>query len=244
MRLDLIPDDLAGKVRELDSYPFESTEAARRFEQLKERLREQLMQQVIDRMTGAMEGMTAADMERMKDMLAALNEMLDRRQRGEDPQFEEFMEQLRRHVPGEPEDTRRAARGDRRTDGGDAGDAQLDDTRAASAAGALSEQLLGDFDLRWQLDQLSSNLSQLFPQMGWNSSYEFSGQDPLGWALRCRRWASWVSSINSRRCCRERRAQPHSPKPTSTACAICSVTMRRGRWSDWLSSPRCSRRRV
>jgi uncharacterized protein with von Willebrand factor type A (vWA) domain len=180
MRLDLLPSDLAGRIRELDSYPFESSEAAHRFEQLKDRLREQLMQQVVDRMTGAMNGMTEADMGRMKDMLAELNEMLDRRQRGEDPRFDEFMEQYGDMFPENPQTL----------------DELLENLAARMAAmqamlnsmtpeqraqlAQLSEQLLGDLDLRWQLDQLSSNLSQLFPQMGWGSSYQFSGDDPLG----------------------------------------------------------------
>ena len=37
-RLDMLPDDLAGKVRELQAYDFESAEAAQRFEQLLETL--------------------------------------------------------------------------------------------------------------------------------------------------------------------------------------------------------------
>ena len=48
-RLDMMPDDLAGKVRELQSYDFESSEAQQRFEQLMEKLREQLMQQNFDK---------------------------------------------------------------------------------------------------------------------------------------------------------------------------------------------------
>ena len=46
----------------------------------------------------------------------------------------------------------------------------------------LAEQLLEDMDLRWQMDQLGSHLQQLFPQMGWDQRYDFSGQDPLGFA--------------------------------------------------------------
>ena len=49
-----MPDDLAGKVRELDSYNFESKEAKQRFDQLMDKLREQLMQQMVDQMSGAM----------------------------------------------------------------------------------------------------------------------------------------------------------------------------------------------
>jgi uncharacterized protein with von Willebrand factor type A (vWA) domain len=46
----------------------------------------------------------------------------------------------------------------------------------------LSDQLLEDMDLRWQMDQLGQHLQQLFPQMGWQQSYDFEGQDPMGMA--------------------------------------------------------------
>jgi uncharacterized protein with von Willebrand factor type A (vWA) domain len=44
---------------------------------------------------------------------------------------------------------------------------------------ALSDQLLEDLDLRWQMDQLGENLRQLFPDAGWGQRYDFSGTDPL-----------------------------------------------------------------
>ena len=69
-RLDMLPDDLAGKVRELQAYDFESAEAQQRFEQLMDKIRQQLMQQMVDQMSGAMQSMTPEDMQRMKDMMA------------------------------------------------------------------------------------------------------------------------------------------------------------------------------
>ncbi len=60
MQLDLMPDDLAGKVRQLSAYDFESSEARQRFEQLMERLRQQMMQQVVDQMTAGHRGHVAA----------------------------------------------------------------------------------------------------------------------------------------------------------------------------------------
>ena len=59
---------------------------------LVEKLREQLMQQYVDQMSGAVENMTPEDMARMKDMFAELNNMLEQRQRGEEPDFDGFME--------------------------------------------------------------------------------------------------------------------------------------------------------
>jgi uncharacterized protein with von Willebrand factor type A (vWA) domain len=45
---------------------------------------------------------------------------------------------------------------------------------------ALSDQLLDDMDLRWQMDQLANNMRSMFPQMAWNRSYDFEGADPMG----------------------------------------------------------------
>ena len=180
LRLDLLPSDLAGKVRELGAYDFESADAQRRFDQMMDRLREQLMQQVVDQMSEGMQSMTAGDMQRMKDMLAALNEMLEKRQRGEDPGFDEFMQEFGDFFPEQPKEldelleqmARRMA----------AMQAMLNSMTPEQRAQLqqLSEQLLGDMDLRWQLDQLGGNLQQLFPQMNWGQSYDFEGQDPIG----------------------------------------------------------------
>ena len=180
MRLDFLPNDLAGKVRELQQYDFESAEAARRFEALLDRLRQQLANQLFEQMSGAMQQLTPQDLTRMKDMMAALNEMLERRERGEDPGFEEFMEQYGDFFPENPQSldelleqlAQRMA----------AMQAMLNSMTPEQRAQLqeLSDQLLGDMDLRWQMDQLGGHLRQLFPQMGWQQSYDFSGQDPLG----------------------------------------------------------------
>ena len=90
--LDLLEhENLASRVKGLSDYDFTSTAAAQKFEELVNDLREQLMQQAIDQMAGEMKNMTSEDMSRMKDMLAALNEMLNQKQEGEEPDFEKFM---------------------------------------------------------------------------------------------------------------------------------------------------------
>jgi uncharacterized protein with von Willebrand factor type A (vWA) domain len=44
---------------------------------------------------------------------------------------------------------------------------------------ALSDQLMEDMDLRWQMDQLSQNLQNAFPQAGWGRQYRFTGDEEL-----------------------------------------------------------------
>jgi uncharacterized protein with von Willebrand factor type A (vWA) domain len=179
-RLDMLPNDLAGKVRELQAYDFESDEARQRFEALLERLRQQLMQQMVDQMSGAMQNMTPEDMGRMKDMLAALNEMLDKRRRGEDPGFEGFMERFGDLFPENPKDLDELLEQmARRMAAMQAMLASMTPEQRAQLQ-QLSDQLLEDMDLRWQMDQLGRNLQEMFPQMGWERGYDFRGEDPLG----------------------------------------------------------------
>ncbi len=180
MRLDLMPDDLAGKVRELDAYNFESKEAKQRFDQLMEQLKEQLMQQMVDQMSGAMENMTPEDMARMKDMMAALNEMLEKHQRGEDPGFEQFMEEYGDFFPENPETVEELL--EQMAKRMAAMQAMMNSMSPEQRAQLqqLSDQLMDDMDLQWQMQQLSGNLQQMFPQLNWDQSYDFEGQDPMG----------------------------------------------------------------
>ena len=179
-RLDMLPNDLAGQVRELQSYDFASAEAERRFEQLMDKLREQLMQQYVNQMTDAVQDMSPEAMQRMKDMMAALNEMIEKRERGEDPGFEQFMEQYGDFFPENPQNldellealARRMA----------AMQAMLNSMTPEQRAQLeqLSNQLMEDMDLRWQADQLGQHLRSLYPQQGWQSGYDMQGTDPLG----------------------------------------------------------------
>jgi uncharacterized protein with von Willebrand factor type A (vWA) domain len=179
-RLDMLPDDLAGKVSELQHYDFQSKDAQQRFEQLMEKLREQLMQQHLDQVSSAMQNMSPEDMARMKDMMAALNDMVERRKNGEDPKFEEFMQQFGDFFPENPQtlDELLEAMAERMAQAQAMLNSMTPEQRAQLQQ--LSEQLMEDMDLRWQMDQLSQNLQSMFPQAGWQKSYDFSGQEPIG----------------------------------------------------------------
>ena len=180
MRLDLMPDDLAGKVRELESYNFESDESKKRFEQLMQKLKDQLMQQMVDQMSGAMENMGPEDMARMKDMMAALNEMLEKHQRGDDLGFEDFMEKFGEFFPENPETVEELL--EQMAQRMAAMQAMMNSMTPEQRAQMqqLSDQLMDDMDLQWQMQQLSGNLQQMFPQMQWGKSYDFEGHDPMG----------------------------------------------------------------
>ena len=182
MELDMLPSDLAGKVKGLDSYDFSSREAADRFEALKDRLREQLVQQAVEGMSSAVQNMTPQDMSRMKDMLAELNQMLEARSRGEEPDFDGFMERHGDFFPENPSnlDELLAIMAARMQAMAALMNSMTPEQRAQLQE--LSDQLLEDMDLRWQMDQLGQNLRDAFPDLDWDASHQFRGDDPLDMA--------------------------------------------------------------
>jgi len=182
MQLDLLPPDLAGTVRELQSYEWTSDEARQQFEELMDQLRQELVQSYFNQMTGAMQNIDPAQMQRTKDMFDALNRMLEQREAGQpiDPSFQEFMERFGDFFPGNPETLDELL--EQMAQQMAAMQAMLNSMTPEQRAQleGLAQQLLEDMDLQWQVSRLSANLQQAFPGAGWERRYQFSGQDPLG----------------------------------------------------------------
>ena len=179
-RLDMLPEDLAGKISELEHYDFQSQQAQQRFEALLEKLRNQLMQQYLDQASSAVEKMTPEEMQRTKDMMAALNEMINRRERGEDPEFEKFMEKFSDFFPENPKnlDELLEIMAKRMANAQAMLNSMTPEQREQMRE--LSEKLLEDMDLRWQMSELAQKLQAMFPQQGWGSKQDFTGEDPMG----------------------------------------------------------------
>jgi uncharacterized protein with von Willebrand factor type A (vWA) domain len=184
MALDLLPPDLAGQVQSLQEYEWTSSEAREAFEQLLEELRAQLMQSYFNQMSNAMSDMSPESMQRIKDMFNDLNRMLETRAAGGDTErmFQEFMDRYGDMFPGNPQSLDELLEQMARQM---AAMQQLLNSMSPEQRAQLqqlAESLLEDMDLRWQVDRLGANLRQAFPQAGWERGYDFSGQDPLGFA--------------------------------------------------------------
>jgi uncharacterized protein with von Willebrand factor type A (vWA) domain len=184
MHLDMLPSDLAGQVQSLAQYDFESAEAQQRFDELMDQLRQQLAQQYFDQMAGAMSNPDPAAMQRTKDMMAALNELLEKHQRGEDTpeDFQQFMDEYGDFFPEEPEDVEELLRAmaERMAQMQAMLNSMTPEQRAQLQG--LAEQLLEDMDLNFLASQLGQNLQQMFPQLDWDKQYDFSGDNPMGFA--------------------------------------------------------------
>ncbi len=179
--LDLLPDDLAGKVAALQQHSFVSAEAERRFEALVERLRSRLATQAFEQMSGSMQSMSPQSQERLKR-----DAHRSQRDAGAPPAAARIRTSTSSWLA-----TVTSSRRTRET----STSCSTALARRAAAMQALlnsmtpeqrdelyrlSEALLDDIGLREQISQLGEQLRALAPDSGWNASYDFSGEDALG----------------------------------------------------------------
>jgi uncharacterized protein with von Willebrand factor type A (vWA) domain len=180
--LDQLPDDTARAVRQLADYQWRSPEAAATYEQIRDLLRREVLDTQFRGMRDALAGARPEQMQRVKDMLGALNGLLDADARGEDTQarFDEFMRQYGDLFPENPRNldelidslARRAAAASRLM-------SSLSPEQRAELA-ALTQAALGDLGLEYELDRLGQALRQRRPDLPWGERAVIGGREPLG----------------------------------------------------------------
>jgi uncharacterized protein with von Willebrand factor type A (vWA) domain len=178
--LEELPPDLAGRVQALQNYEFMDDAARQRFEELMDELREQLMQSYFNQMSEGMQNLTPERMAAMKDMMAELNDMLEQRARGDEPDFAGFMERHGEFFPGDPQslDELLEQMAQSMAQMQQLMNSMTPEQRAQLQA--LADSLMEDMDLRWQVDQLGRNLQQAFPNLPWQQSQQFGDGQPMG----------------------------------------------------------------
>jgi len=99
-QLDALPQDVPGQIQGLQDYDFMDPNARQMFQELMEQLRQQVMQQQFQGIQQALQNMTPQDMRAVKEMLKDLNQMLDEKARGGEPDFQGFMDKWGQFFPG------------------------------------------------------------------------------------------------------------------------------------------------
>jgi uncharacterized protein with von Willebrand factor type A (vWA) domain len=180
--LDALPSDTARAIRQLDSYQWRSPEARQTFEQLKEMLRGEVLDSQFQGMKQTLAQPDPEAMQRVKDMMAALNEMLEADAGGRHTQqdFDDFMARYGDMFPDSPATleelvdslVRRMSAAQRLLSS--LTDAQRDELAA------LMSQALEDAGLAAEMDRLADALRARRPDLdGWPAD-RMTGQQPLG----------------------------------------------------------------
>ncbi len=180
-RLEQLPPDVGGRIRQLQDYEFLEPNAHERFDALLDRLRKSVLDRYMDGMSDALKSMTPEDLAPQRDMVRDLNKLLEQRLSGNEPSRRDIGEFLAKHGQFFP------------------GAETLDDIieqlaeRMAAVQSLLRslspeqraelqstiDALLRDDRLRWDLAQLGANLDQLLPG-GLGERVRFGGDQPMG----------------------------------------------------------------
>ncbi len=178
-QLDALPKDPASAIRALTDYDFMTPEARQQFQELLAMLQQQMTQQTFQGMQQALSQMTPDDIAEMRQMMQELNEMLEARQRGEDPGFQEFMHRWGHFFgPGlnsldDLMQRMQQQMGAMR---------QLMQSMSAEQRGELQglmQAAMQDDGLRQEMSRLGENLGALIPPEQWRRGYQFSGDESL-----------------------------------------------------------------
>jgi uncharacterized protein with von Willebrand factor type A (vWA) domain len=185
MELATLPDDVAGAVRSLADYDWRSPDAARTYESIRQMLRRQVLDAQFAGIRQALSDGGPEAMQRVKDMLADLNDLLRAHAAGEDTtdRFARFMERHGDFFPEQPEDVdelidalaRRQAAAERLA-------RSLSPQQRAELAQLLHDAL-ADADLASELAQLEDNLRALRPGLDRGTPVPMrAGGEPLGYS--------------------------------------------------------------
>ena len=178
--LDQLPVDPSGQMKALQDYEFLNPEAQHKFQELLDQLKRAMAQSFFNDVSKMVDEMSEGDIQRMKDMVRDLNDMLAQKMRGHEPDFDSFMEQYGDMFGENPPQSL---------------DELLAQMQAQMAAlqslmesmpsdqrqqlqGLLADKL-GDAELQAELSELAQNLDYLNPSRDRPSSYPFRGDEEL-----------------------------------------------------------------
>ncbi len=182
--LDALPRDTARAVLQLADYQWRSPEARDKYQQIQDLLRSEVLDAQFAGMRDALANATPQDLARIREMMSALNDMLDADARGEHTpeQFAQFMAQYGDFFPENPQNlaelidslARRAAAAQRLMD-------SLTPEQRAELGGLMA-QAMSDAGLAEQMARLQSGLRAARPDLQWGGAERMDGSDPMGYS--------------------------------------------------------------
>ncbi|HEX4816375.1 MAG TPA: hypothetical protein VFV66_26845 [Nonomuraea sp.] len=180
--LDALPDDTAGAIQELSAYDWRSAAARQTFEELRDLLRREVLDSQFRGLRDALANPDPEAMERIRQMMSDLNDMLDKDSRGQHTQadFDSFMEKHGDLFPEKPRNleelvdilARRAAATQRML-------ASMTPRQREELAGLINHTL-DQAGLAEQMRRLGDALHARRPDLAWNAPERLTGEEPLG----------------------------------------------------------------
>ncbi|MFN2485000.1 MAG: VWA domain-containing protein [Candidatus Limnocylindria bacterium] len=181
-RLDALPQDAGGRMRQLRDYDFMDPDAREQFTQLTEELRQRAMETYFQGLKAGVERVRPEDLAGIREMVRDLNTLLEKHANGTDTpdDFSAFMAEHGRYFPPGIEDVEALIDHLHRQ-------ASQMASLMASMTPEMREELLGMMDellrddrLKWDMARLAGTLEALRPDQPFGEPYPFSGDEPMG----------------------------------------------------------------
>ncbi|MDE0422725.1 MAG: VWA domain-containing protein [Gammaproteobacteria bacterium] len=181
-RLDKLPDNAAGKMQELEHYEFLNPEAQKRYIELLNQLRRAMTQTFFNDIENMVNNMSKGDIDRMKDMLRDLNDLLSKKAQGVDPDamksfFKDFMDKYGDMFGANPPESLEdlvEQMSQQMAAAQSLMDSLTPDQRAQLQS--MFADVFGDPDLQNELQRLAQAMSAYAPR---SSRYRFGGREDI-----------------------------------------------------------------
>lgn len=178
--LEQLPEDVPGQVKELQNYEFMDPEAQAKFNELLESLKQAMMNTFFKDLYNQIANMSPEDLQRMKDMVRDLNQMLQDKMAGKEPDFDQFMQQYGDLFGDNPPQSLDELIAQMQHQMGQM-QSLLD-----SLPGEMRQQLqdllgdkVGDPELQQALNELGQSLEYLYPMRDLRNQYPFRGEEEI-----------------------------------------------------------------
>ena len=179
--LDNLPPNLGGAVKELTDYDFMDPDAQGQFQELLDMLKQRMMENTFQNMRQQLQNMSPQDMAALREMLRDLNQMLQERMQGQEPDFQSFMDK-HGDMFGDnpPQDLDELME---RLQQQMAQAQSLMDSMSPEMSQELQEMMQQAMDPETlnEMMQLSAMMNQLYPPDDLANRYPFMGEDPLSY---------------------------------------------------------------
>ena len=178
--LEGLPPDVPGQMKELQNYEFLDPEAQAEYQELMEMLKQAMMETFFKDLQQQIANMTPEDMDQMKQMMRDLNQMLQERMQGGEPDFDGFMQKYGDLFGPNPPQTL-----DELVQQMQQQVSQMQNL-LDSLPGDMRQQLqdllmdkIADPGLRDEMSELAANLEFLSPQRDMRNQYPFRGDEEI-----------------------------------------------------------------
>ena len=180
-KLDDMPPDMGGQIKELTDYDFMDEDARSQFQELMDMLKKHAMEQYGRDMMQKIQNMDPGALANMRHMVEALNQMLEQRMRGEEPDFNQFMEQFGNYFGDNP--PRNLDELMEHMQNQIAQAQSLMDSLSQADRESLQNLLNSMLDAATQreLAKLAANLEALHPTGRSRREYPFSGEESISY---------------------------------------------------------------